>query len=132
MSINRTCISGNITRDAELRSTSTGTTVVEFSVAVNERRKGQDGEWSDYPNYIDCKMFGKRADALYPFLRKGCKVAIEGKLHQDRWQDKQTGGSRSKVSVTVDEIEFMSRREYSRDQKTAVESDAYESDEIPF
>ena len=71
MSINRVSISGNLTRDAELRSTAGGTSVLQFSVAVNERRKNsQTGEWEDYPNYIDCTLFGKRAEALQQRLSK--------------------------------------------------------------
>ena len=65
MSINRVIISGNLTRDPELRSTAGGTSVLGFGVAVNDRRKNQQtGEWEDYPNFIDCTMFGARADAV--------------------------------------------------------------------
>lgn len=126
MSINKCMLSGNIVRDAELRSSGSGMTVLSFSVAVNERRKSADGDWGDYPNYIDCKMFGKRADAVYPFLRKGTKVAIEGRVHQDRWEDRDSGQKRSKVSVNVDEIEFMSRRE------GRAQSEPYADENIPF
>jgi single-stranded DNA-binding protein len=81
MSINRVMISGNLTRDAELRSTTGGTAVLNLGVAVNDRRKNQQtGEWEDYANFIDCVMFGTRADALAQYLQKGTKVAIEGKL----------------------------------------------------
>ena len=110
MSINRVVISGNLTRDPELRSTAGGTSVMGFGVAVNERRKNaQTGEWEDYPNFVDCTMFGKRAEALERYLRKGTKVAIEGRLHYSSWES--DGQKRSKLDVTVDEIEFMSRRE---------------------
>ena len=77
MSINRVIISGNLTRDPELRSTAGGTSVLGFGVAVNDRRKNQQtGEWEDYPNFIDCTMFGARADALNKYLSKGTKVTI--------------------------------------------------------
>lgn len=110
MSINRVCISGNLTRDPELRSTAGGTSVMSFGVAVNERRKSaQTGEWEDYPNFVDCTMFGKRAEALERYLRKGTKVAIEGRLHYSSWES--YGQKRSKLDVTVDEIEFMAPRE---------------------
>ena len=63
MSINRVCISGNLTRDPEIRSTAGGTSVMGFGVAVNERRKSaQTGEWEDYPNFVDCTLFGRRAE----------------------------------------------------------------------
>lgn len=78
MSINRVNISGNLTRDPELRVTAGGTQVLSFGVAVNDRRRNaQTGEWEDYPNFVDCTMFGNRAEAVGRFLAKGMKVAIE-------------------------------------------------------
>ena len=107
--INRVNISGNLTRDPELRSTTGGTQILSFGVAVNDRRRNQQsGEWEDYPNYIDCVLFGSRADALSRYLFKGTKVAIEGKLRYSAWEAKD-GTKRSKLEVIVDEVEFMSR-----------------------
>ena len=107
MSINRVVISGNLTRDSELRSTSSGMSVLGFGVAVNDRRRNQQtGEWEDYPNYIDCTMFGARADSLHRYLVKGTKVAIEGKLRWSQWE--RDGQKRSKIEVIVDDLEFMS------------------------
>lgn len=81
MSINRVNISGNLTRDPELRVTTNGTQVLSFGVAVNDRRRNpQTGEWEDYPNFVDCTMFGTRAEAVKRYLSKGSKIAIEGKL----------------------------------------------------
>ena len=108
MSINRVNISGNLTRDPELRATAGGTQVLSFSVAVNDRRKNpQTGDWEDYPNFVDCTMFGTRAEAVSRYLSKGTKVAIEGKLRYSSWE--RDGQRRSKLEVIVDEIEFMSR-----------------------
>ena len=108
MSINRVNISGNLTRDPELRVTSGGTQVLSFGVAVNDRRRNpQTGEWEDYPNFVDCTMFGTRAEAVNRYLSKGSKVAIEGKLRYSSWE--RDGQRRSKLEVIVDEIEFMSR-----------------------
>ena len=108
MSINRVNISGNLTRDPELRVTSGGTQVLSFGVAVNDRRRNpQTGEWEDYPNFVDCTMFGTRAEAVKRYLSKGSKVAIEGKLRYSSWE--RDGQRRSKLEVIVDEIEFMSR-----------------------
>lgn len=112
MSINRVFITGNLTRDAELRSTQGSTSVLSIGVAVNDRRKNQrTGEWEDVPNFVDCTIFGRRAEALAPYLLKGTKVAIEGRLHYSAWEDRSTGQRRSKLDVTVDEIEFMSSRQ---------------------
>ena len=108
MSINRVVISGNLTRDPEMRATAGGTQVMSFGVAVNDRRRNQQtGEWEDYPNFVDCTMFGTRAEAVSRYLSKGSKVAIEGKLRYSSWE--RDGQRRSKLEVIVDEIEFLSR-----------------------
>lgn len=112
MSINRVNISGNLTRDPELRMTSGGTQVLGFGVAVNDRRRNpQTGEWEDYPNFVDCTLFGNRAEAMGRILRKGMKVAIEGKLRYSTWQDKN-GSKRSKLEVIVDEIDLMQQAQH--------------------
>lgn len=109
MSINRVMISGNLTRDAELRSTQSGMAILGFGVAVNDRRKNsQTGDWEDYPNFVDCTMFGTRGEKLQQYLTKGMKVAIEGKLRYSSWE--RDGQRRSKLEVIVDELEFMSSR----------------------
>lgn len=110
MSINRVNISGNLTRDPELRATQGGMQVLGFGVAVNDRRRNQQtGEWEDYPNFVDCTMFGNRAESMGRILHKGMKVAVEGKLRYSAWEDKNGGGRRSKIEVIVDEIELMSQ-----------------------
>lgn len=126
MSINSVSISGNVTRDPDSRVTPSGTNVLKFSVAVNERRKSKDGEWEDYASFIDCVMFGRRAEAISRYIHKGTKVSVQGKLSQDRWKDKSTGESRSKLQVMVDEIELMSRREEPTQTQATYEAD------IPF
>lgn len=108
MSINRVVISGNIGNDPDLRQTSSGVQVLSFSVAVNDRVKGEDGQWTDRPNWIDCTMFGARAKSVSRFLSKGSKVAIEGKLRWSQWE--RDGQKRSKIEVIVDEIELMASR----------------------
>lgn len=122
MSINRVTISGNITRDAELRQTQGGTSVLSIPVAVNDRRRNpQTNEWEDHANFVDCVLFGRRAEALAPKLRKGTKVAIEGKLRYSSWE--RDGQRRSKLEVMVDEVELMS----SKGQQAPV----YDED-VPF
>jgi single-strand DNA-binding protein len=112
MSINKVLISGNLTRDPELRATASGMPVLGMGVAVNDRRKNQStGEWEDYPNFIDCTMFGSRAESVSRYLSKGSKVAIEGKLRWSQWE--RDGQKRSKIEVIIDEIEFLSARDNS-------------------
>ena len=110
MSINKVVISGNLTRDPELRATPSGFQVLSFGVAVNDRRKNQQtGQWEDYANFVDCTMFGNRAASVARYLAKGSKVAIEGKLRWSQWEAKD-GSKRSKLEVVVDEIELMTSR----------------------
>lgn len=117
MSINRVTLTGNLTRDPDLRSTASGLPVLGFGIAVNDRHKNQQtGEWEDYPNFIDCTMFGARAEAVAKYLSKGAKVAIEGKLRWSQWE--RDGQKRSKIEVIVDEIEFMQQR---RDEMNAAD-----------
>ena len=109
MSINKVVIAGNLTRDPELRETPSGFQILSFGVAVNDRRKNNTtGEWMDYANFVDCTMFGNRAESVSRFLSKGAKVAIEGKLRWSQWEA-QDGSKRSKLEVVVEELEFMSR-----------------------
>ncbi len=136
MSINRVVISGNLTRDPELRSTASGTAVLNLGVAVNDRRKNQQtGEWEDVPNFVDCTIFGARAEALVQYLSKGAKVAIEGKLRYSTWENQQ-GEKRSKLEVVVDDLEFMSSRTEGGGSDRATDSpvatDISGDDEIPF
>lgn len=141
MSINRVMVTGNLTRDPEVRSTQSGMAIMRLGVAVNDRRKNnQTGEWEDVPNFIDCVMFGTRAENVSRYIRKGSKVAIEGKLRWSQWEDKQ-GGKRSKIEVVVDDLEFMSRDGGDGGQRqsapakaapAAPAADAYAQEDIPF
>lgn len=142
MSINKVVISGNLTRDPELRTTPNGMAVLTIGMAVNDRhRNSQTGEWEDYANFVNCIVFGKRAEALASHLSKGSKVAIEGKLHYSQWEsDRQR---RSKIEVVVDEIEFFSAkqgegavggnaRQTQQPQGTDPYDGIYAAEDIPF
>ncbi len=145
MSINKVVISGNLTRDGEIRNTQSGTSVLNLGVAVNDRvRNATTGEWEDYPNYVNCVVFGRRAEAVAQYLTKGTKVVIEGKLRWSQWSDND-GKNRSKIEVIVDEIEFMPRNSsgsgasqpdasaYSAPTTPVIDADASTYDEdVPF
>ena len=108
MSINRVVISGNLTRDPEVRTTQSGMPVMSIGVAVNDRRRNsQTGEWEDHANYIDCTMFGNRAQNVSQYLSKGSKVTLEGKLRWSQWE--RDGQKRSKIEVIIDDIDFSGR-----------------------
>ena len=127
MSINNVNISGNLTRDPDLRQMPNGSSVLNFSVAVNDRVKNSEtGQWEDRPNYVDCSMFGTRAEGVEPYLRRGTKVSIAGKLRWSQWE--KDGEKRSKLSVSVNDLEFMTSR------SPAPKPQEYElsDDDIPF
>lgn len=140
MSLNHVAISGNITRDPELRPSG----ALPFTVAVNERVKDKKTDvWTERPNFIDCVTFGTRAESLSRFLRRGMKVALTGRLRWSKWEDKDTGKSRSRVEVIVDDLEFMSRRgEYESTPSEPVEdvpeqpgapaASGFYDEEVPF
>ena len=133
--MNSLTISGNVTRDAELKTTPGGTIICSFSVAVNESRKNSEGEREDYPNFINCTMFGRFAEVMAPRLLKGTPVTVLGRIHQDRWQDND-GNNRSSVVCYVDNIQVGARRESSStsggsSQPAYPAGDLYDED-VPF
>lgn len=110
MSINKVFLSGYLLRDPELRATPSGTAVLSLGLSVPDRRRDkQTGEWGNYPCFIDCTMFGTRAEKVSQFLRKGSKVSIEGKLRWSLWE--REGQKRSKLDVIIGELELMTQNE---------------------
>lgn len=108
--INNVSLTGRLTRDPELRVTTGGTQLLSFTLAFNTSvRNRQSGEWDERSNFIDCTMFGKRAEALLNYLAKGQKVAIAGKLRYATWD--KDGQRHSKLDLIVDEIDFMAQRQ---------------------
>ena len=130
--INRVVLSGNLTRDPEVRRTQAGMPIANFGIAVNDRRKNNAGEWEDYANFIDCVMFGKRAEALADYLSKGSKVSLEGKLRWSQWE--RDGQKRSKLEVIVDEIDFSGnkRKEEPRTEPEPQAQHGVYDEDIPF
>ena len=104
--VNKVFLMGNLTRDVEMRSLPSGTSVGSFGIAVNERFKTKDGDWQERANFVDCEIFGARAEAFAKYLGKGSPVFLEGRLRLDQWQDKE-GNNRSKLRVVVDNFEFV-------------------------
>jgi single-strand DNA-binding protein len=107
-------ITGNLTRDPELRSTGGGTPVCELRVAVNSRRKdGQSGQWVDKPNYFDVTVFGAQGENCANYLSKGRPVAVEGRLDWREWEAKDGSGKRQKVSIIANSVQFLGSRDGS-------------------
>lgn len=112
--INTVVITGNLTRDPELRSTPGGTSVCELRVAVNSRRKdGQTGEWIDKPNYFDVTVWGAQGENCANYLSKGRPVAVEGRLDWREWEAKDGSGKRQAVSIVANSVQFLGSRDGS-------------------
>jgi len=110
--INVVVITGNLTRDPELRSTPGGTSVCKLRVAVNSRRKDQSGNWVDKPNYFDVTVWGAQGENCANYLSKGRPVAVEGRLDWREWES-QEGQKRQAVEIIADSVQFLGSREGS-------------------
>jgi single-strand DNA-binding protein len=112
--VNVVVITGNLTRDPELRHTGGGTAVCELRVAVNSRRKsGQTGEWEDKPNYFDVVVWGAQGENCANYLSKGRPVAVEGRLDWSEWEAKDGSGKRQKVQIIANTVQFLGSRDGS-------------------
>jgi single-strand DNA-binding protein len=120
--INRVIVTGNLTRDPELRSTPGGTSVCSLRIAVNSRRKeGDTGQWVDKPNYFDVTVWGAQGENCAQYLAKGRPVAIDGRLNWREWEA-QDGGKRQSVDIIADSVQFLGSRDAPQ-SNGVVESD---------
>ena len=109
--INVVAITGNLTRDPELRTTPNGTSVCKLRVAVNSRRKDSaSGEWVDKPNYFDVTVWGAQGENCANYLSKGRPVAVEGRLEWSEWEAQDGSGKRSKVEIIANSVQFLGSR----------------------
>ncbi|MDX1681736.1 MAG: single-stranded DNA-binding protein [Phycisphaeraceae bacterium] len=107
--LNKVMLMGNLTRDPELRHLPSNTPVVNIGVAINRTWRNQDGEQQEETTFVDCECFGRRAEVINQYLRKGRPVYLEGRLKLDQWQDRD-GNNRSKLKVIVENFEFIDSR----------------------
>jgi single-strand DNA-binding protein len=109
--INRVVLTGNLTRDPELRNIpSTGSSVCNLRLAVNTRRRSESGEWVDKPNYFDITVWGAQGENCAQYLSKGRPVAIDGRLEWREWEDKD-GNKRQSVDIIADSVQFLGSRD---------------------
>lgn len=108
-SFNRVMLMGNLTRDIELRYLPSGMAVCDLGLAVNDKRKGSDGQWVDDVNFFDITLFGRTAEVASEYLSKGSPIFIEGRLKYDTWE--KDGQKRSKVKVIGERMQMLSSRD---------------------
>jgi single-strand DNA-binding protein len=107
--INRVTLVGRLTRDPELRSLASGSSILSLGLAVNGRQKDQTGNWVDKPNFFDVKVFGAQADMLANHLAKGRRIGVDGRLDWSSWEA-QDGSKRSKVEIVAQSVQFLDSR----------------------
>jgi single-strand DNA-binding protein len=104
---NKVIIAGNLTRDPELRYTSKGTAVAGLSMALNRKWKNDSGEMQEEVTFVDVDAFGRQAEVIAQYMKKGRPLLVEGRLRLDQWEDKQTGARRSQLRVVLDSFSFI-------------------------
>jgi single-strand DNA-binding protein len=109
--LNKVMLMGNLTRDPEIKYTPKGTAIANFGIAVNRNYSTEGGEKREEVTFIDLEAFGRTAEIIGEYFKKGRPIFIEGRLKLDSWDDKQTGQKKSKLRVVVDSFEFLGSRE---------------------
>lgn len=104
---NKVILAGNLTRDPELRYTPKGTAIAKFGLAVNRVWKNEAGESKEETTFVDVDAFGRQAETLAQYMKKGSPLLVEGRLRLDQWDDKQTGQKRSKLGVVLEGFQFL-------------------------
>jgi single-strand DNA-binding protein len=106
-SFNKVILAGNLTRDPEMRYTTKGTAVAKLGLAVNRTWRNEAGETKEEVTFVDVDAFGKQAEVISQYLRKGGPILLEGRLKLDQWDDKQTGQKRSRLGVVLESFTFI-------------------------
>jgi single-strand DNA-binding protein len=109
--LNRVLLIGNLTRDPQLKFTPSQQAVCDIGVAVNRRYKTAQGEDREEVTFVDCTAWGKQAEVINQYMTKGKPIFIEGRLKLDQWEDKQGGGKRSKMTVVIENFQFLGGRD---------------------
>lgn len=135
ININRVIMTGNLTRDPELRSTSNGTAVCSLRIACNTRRKNRAGEWEDKGNYFDVVVWGAQGESCARYLKKGRPIAVDGRLEWREYTDRD-GNKRQAIDIIADAVQFLGGRDTNGGSQDAAATTAPASspddDDIPF
>ena len=139
-SFNKVVLIGNLTRDVELKYLPKGTPVCNLSMAVNRRWKTEAGEEKEDVYFAECKAFGKQAETLAQYVRKGHPLLVEGRLTREEWDDKKTGDKRSTTRIMIETFQFLKGRDEGdapaprvpRAQAPAAPKPDLDADDLPF
>lgn len=104
---NKVTLMGNLTRDVEMRTTPSGQSVANFSLAVSRSWKGQDGQTQEQTSFINCVAWGKAGEIIAQYVKKGDALLVSGRLDQRSWDDKESGQKRSTIEVNVEDFNFI-------------------------
>ena len=104
---NKVTLMGNLTRDVEMRTTPSGQSVANFSLAVSRSWKGQDGQTQEQTSFINCVAWGKAGEIIAQYVKKGDALLVSGRLDQRSWDDKESGQKRSTIEVNVEDFNFV-------------------------
>lgn len=109
--LNKALLMGNLTRDPELRVTPKGTSICQFSLAINRDWKTESGEKQTEVVYVDIEAWGKQGETIAKYLTKGKPLYVEGRLKLDQWEDKNTKEKRSRMKVVLEQFQFIGGRD---------------------
>lgn len=104
---NKVILMGNLTRDPEVKYTSSGTAIAKLGLAVNRTWTNKEGQKQEETTFVDVDAFGRQAEVIGQYLKKGRPVMVEGRLKLDQWDDKQTGQKRSRLGVVLEGFQFL-------------------------
>jgi single-strand DNA-binding protein len=131
VNVNVVVVTGNLTKDPELRTTANGTSVCKLRIAVNTRRKDpSSGEWVDRPNYFDVTVWGGQGEAAARYLSKGRPVAVDGRLEWREWEA-EGGGRRQAVEIVSRDLQFLNAGQSGNGASAEVERDASTAQPAP-
>lgn len=135
-SVNKVILLGNVGKDPEMKATGGGTTVANFSLATSERRKDQSGEWNEQTEWHNLVAFGKLAEVVRDYVRKGSKLFIEGRIQTRSWE--KDGERKYRTEIIVNELSLLSGRDdgnrasSTKIEDTEIEDTEIADDDIPF
>lgn len=128
---NKVLLMGHLTRDPECKYLPSGTAVGDICIAVSHKYKDKDGNQKEETAFVDCTAFGKTAELMGKYLKKGNPLMVEGRLKQESWEDKQTGQKRSKLKVVVDSMQFLGGKEKKDEQPQTRPEGGYRKANVP-